>query len=146
MTTQNTVSSAVVVFNGISGQALCNRKGKVTGSRMLFAGELTASEVRESLKAAGKKGNELKKAVNEVLTGKQDVAWAKHDAAISLLRSGGYIPDYVDARKSGATARFVKPAELTKKAQEAVTREAALAALGLTNEQFAALSALMPKA
>jgi hypothetical protein len=69
-----------------------------------------------------------------------DVSWAKHEAAVSLLRSNGYIPDYVDARKSGATVRFVKPAE--SKSAEQLTREAALAALGLTEEQFKAMSAL----
>lgn len=135
MTNAN-MNKAVVTFQGITGTAIRSAKGTIVGSRVTFAGEVPASEVRKGLRAQGLKGKELTEAVNDVLTGAKDMAWARHDAAISLLRSNGYVPDYVDARKTGATARFVKPTATKPE----ITREMALAALGLTEEQLAALA------
>lgn len=126
----------MVTFQGVTGMAIRSAKGRVVGSRITFAGEVPASQVRKDLRAQGLMGKELTEAVNEVLTGAKDMAWARHDAAISLLRSNGYVPDYVDARKTGATARFVKPASVKPE----ITREMALATLGLTEEQLQALT------
>jgi hypothetical protein len=127
--------------NGISGLPLLTTKGKVVGSRMTFAGEATASGIKAALKTANPKmkGAKLTKEVNKVLTGAKDIAWAKHDAAVSVLRSNGYVPDYVDARQKGATARYVRPTEAKSETTGEITREAALKALGLTEDQFKVL-------
>jgi hypothetical protein len=131
---------AVATFNGISGVALLTKAGKQSGVRMAFdsTGGLTASAVRTQLKGEGLKGRELTRKVNEVLCGETDLRWAKHEAAVSVLRSSGYVPDYVDARKGGATARFFKPKPVV---ETEITQDAALAALGLTAEQFQAMLA-----
>jgi len=124
---------AHIITNGITGLPITTAKGKVVGSRVVFSGEKTASEVRAALKTANPKmkGAELTKEVNAVLMGKKDIAWAAHDAAVSLMRSNGLVPDYVDVRAKGATARYVRASD----AKVEVTRADALAALGLTEEQ-----------
>jgi hypothetical protein len=119
--------------------ALVTKAGKTVGSRVVFGSDAKASDVKAALAKTGLKGNELKLKVNEVLTGRTPLAWAEHDAMTSAIRSAGFVPDYMDARKSSAAVRFVKPAEVKVKQTEAQKRADALALLGLSEEEVAAL-------
>jgi hypothetical protein len=101
-------NNSMVVFQ--NSNAIVGRTGKVIGSTLSFIGGKSAKEVADALRAEGLKGKELKLKVNEVLTGKLDLAWAQHDAAVSVLRSNGYIPSKLDARATNAVNRYVKPA------------------------------------
>ena len=111
-----TNTSALVIPAAIQNTrvtALVSAKGKTIGTRIVFGGEVKASEVKAALKAQDKKlkGNDLTKKVNEVLSGRTTLAWAEHEAMVSAIRSAGYQPDSTDVRKTGATVRFVKPSE-----------------------------------
>lgn len=111
----------IAKFNANQVTALTNKKGATVGTRIVFGGELPAGQVRKALKAKNPKltGKELTVRVNEVITGKNTMAWAELQVAVEGLREAGYTPDYTDARKSGATVRFAKPVE--PKAAKAVT-------------------------
>ena len=123
-------------INGLTGTELITKTGKVAGVRVNFDGELTAAQVRAELKASGVKGRELTKQVNDVISGSKDMRWAKFEVAVSSMRSGGYIPDYVDARSKSAVARFILPkdAGVSKLAKVETENEALKAA----NESMAA--------
>jgi hypothetical protein len=132
-------ANAIAKLGEVSGTALTTPRGKIVGVRVTFTGDIKASELKLQLNAANPllKGKELTRKIDDVLRGKETVAWAKHDAAVSALRSGGYIPDYMDARSKGATARYIKPT-----GDAVPTKEAAIKALGLTDAQVAALAKL----
>lgn len=136
------------------------KDGKIIGQRMAFDGQVSASELRAELKAAGIKGRELTKRVNEALTGSKDVRWVKHEALVSAARSAGFIPDYADTASNGKSmsVRYVNPAskgvDATAAALAQKERELAalqeqnaailkhLAAMGITPEQLAQVPAL----
>ena len=132
--------NAIVQF-GTAGNQITTKRGKVIGERMGFFQGNSAAAVKAELRADGFKGRELTEQVNAVLRGETDLAWAKHDAAVSALRSAGYIPSAVEARKATGVVRYVRPVE-AKAAKATVSRESALAALGLTEEQLAQLASL----
>lgn len=123
--------NAMVTFEAGNTRQLTTRTGKVAGVRLTFAQPQTASQIKAALRAKGTKGAALTKAVNDVLSGAVDIRWAEHDAAMSSLRSAGYIPDYMDARGKGATSRYVRPTEAKAKAKtlDEMTEEELLAAL-----------------
>ena len=89
-----------------------SKTGRILGHRMAFEGQLSAAEIRKSLKDSGLKGRELTKKVNAALTGSADIRWMKHDALQSAARSAGFIPDYADAAGNGKamTVRYIAPA------------------------------------
>lgn len=60
---------ATASFNPTQSRALTTPKGNNRGTRFLFTGTQTASEIRATLKAKGFKGSELSNKVNEVLRG-----------------------------------------------------------------------------
>jgi hypothetical protein len=135
-TALTTVKQATV--HGISGAALITKRGKQVGVRISYSTQSQpASVIREQLKAQGLKGSALKDEVNKVLTGGKDMAWAMFDANTSVKRSAGFIPDYDDVRKNTSTVRFVRPERVEP---QTISRDAALAALGLTEEQLKALA------
>ena len=135
------MTTQIAKLGEVTGTQITTARGKVAGVRVTFTGDIKASELKLQLKAANPllKGKELTRKIDDVLRGKETVAWAKHDAAVSALRSGGYIPDYMDARSKGATARYIKPS-----GDAVPSKEAAMKALGLTPEQLVALSKLDP--
>lgn len=110
MTTAMTIPSTI---NNGQVTELTTAKGKVVGTRIVFGGENRASDVKAALKKADSKlkGAELTKKVNEVLTGRNTLAWAEYEVSVSAMRSAGYQPDNMDIRKASGTARFVKPTE-----------------------------------
>lgn len=130
------MSTAIAIVNGIQGNQITSKAGKVVGTRVAFMGNQTAAEIKAELKAKGLKGRELTRKTNEVLVGKTPVAWAKYEAHVSLMRTAGYLPSGLDARAKSAVARFVKPTSAT----EGVTEDDALTVLaasrGLTVEQL----------
>ncbi len=128
-------------FNGNQVTALTNKKGATVGTRIVFGGECPAGQVRKALKAKNPKltGKELTLKVNEVITGKNTLAWAEVQVGIEGLRSAGYTPDYVDARKSGATVRFAKPVEAKDAAPRKLTIDVATVATMTKEEREAAI-------
>lgn len=131
------MSTAIAIFS--NGSNLVSKStGKSLGQRLAFAGSKTATELKADFRKAGLKGKELVKKVNACLSGEADSRWVRHEAAVSSLRSAGYIPDYVDAKKSGATVRFTKPGAAVTKVQ--VTKESVAA---MTQEERDAVIALL---
>ena len=128
----------IATINNISGNAIISKSGKVVGTKVNFVGEQSASEIKAELKAQGMKGRELTRKVNEVLTGKTPVAWAKHDAHISLLRSAGYVPSNLEARNKSAVARFVKPTSPAEGVTADDAMEVLAKSLGITVEELTA--------
>ena len=115
--------------------------GRELGQRVHFAGSVPASQIKTQLKKADPKltGRALHAKVNEVLTGKTDIAWMTYDALASVARSQGFIPDYADQNKAGTkiAARFIKPATVKAKA-EAPAKDIRIAEL---EAQLAAIEA-----
>lgn len=149
MSTTQTESNAVAVidnvtlFNGAITRT--NSDGKVLGQRLSFIQEYAAGDVRKALKVTGLKGKALTDKVNEVLSGSLDMAWALHDAQMSVARSVGFVPVTMDGNKKGnaLTIRMAKPAAKAPKAP--ITKEEAMKALGLTEEDIALLKAVQAK-
>lgn len=96
--------------------------GKALGTRVHFAGTVTAADVKKTLTTANPalKGAALRKAVNEALRGESDIRWMTFDALTSAARSSGFIPDYADtnAKGTGLVARMVKPIDPKGKAEK----------------------------
>jgi hypothetical protein len=133
-------TTAIQQFGNMTGTAIVSKKGKTVGTRLTFGGQgMSASEVRKELKAAGSKGRELTREVNAVLSGEKDVRWAKFEAAVSLVRSRGDVPDLIDVRKGGATARFIAQQSPVAGVSKADAMEVLAASMGMTVEQFAAI-------
>lgn len=137
MNTQTTM----VQFNGMTGVSILTKAGKQSGVRLAFdkSGGFTASQIRSELKAKGVKGRELTRKVNDVLTGETDFRWAKHEAAISILRSQGYVPDYVDTKAKGATAKFFMPTSPVKGVTKVDALEVLAASMGITVDDLSAM-------
>lgn len=108
--------------------SIVTAKGKVTGSRITFGGEMPASAIKASLKEANPelKGNALAKKVNEVLTGRTTMAWAEADVMMSAARSLGYIPNTGAFRSKTGEIRFVKPTPVKEKKAK-ITKESVAA-------------------
>ncbi len=119
--------------------------GKAVGARMAFGEQtgqrMSAGEIKLALRKANPKlkGTALAKEVNAVLTGSKDVAWARHDAMVSSMRSAGFIPDQVAIRKQTGSVRYCRVAPVVVEEKKAISREEALAALGLDEAALAAL-------
>lgn len=145
MNTTTSLSIIPATFNAGQVSALTTSKGKVVGSRVIFGGEVKASDVRKALKTANPKlkGSELTIKVNEVVTGKNTVAWAEMQVAIEGMRTAGYTPDHCDVRKSGGVLRFVKP--VAPKAPAAVELTAEAVATMTIEQRDAAIALLMSK-
>lgn len=107
--------------------ALETRTGKVVGSRITFGGKLSAADIKASLKQQDPtlKGAALTRKVNDVLTGREPMAWAEHDVLVSAMRSAGYIPNTGDVRGKSGLVRYVKPSEPAASKLEAANKELA---------------------
>lgn len=128
----------MVAFNGLTGQAITSRTGKVTGV-VVNLGTLSAKEIREAGRGMGLKGGALTKYVNQALSDDTANRAAFGAVAISALQSAGYVFDTAKARTGTACVSFVK-----QKAVKAVepTESEMCAKLGITVEQLAAMKAL----
>jgi len=104
------INTSLTVFNpdGSTMQSLVTKKGNVVGKRVVFS-DVPARDIRARLKATGLKGDKLTAAVNRALCGQSDVRWVMHDAALSILRSAGAVPNYLDTKARNATAYYVIP-------------------------------------
>lgn len=138
--------NAVALFNGgqLNAVEIKGRTGKVLGARVMYSGQaLTAKELKESLKAADPalKGQKLADKVNEVLRGESDARWVLHEAALSAMRSNGFVPDFTDAKRASAITRYSKPGDKPQKTEAEVEKEQAetLVALGFAADVDQAL-------
>ena len=124
MNTQNTQLIAVTTpaVTALATIERFSKKGNFLGSRVLFVGDgRTAADIKQGLKEDGLKGKALKGAVNAALSGRvAEVAWMRHDALSSSLRSGGFIPNFSDSNSKGTTAltRYVKVASSATSVRE----------------------------
>jgi|ERR1041385_4391988 hypothetical protein len=85
-----------------------NSAGSVLGKVLSYISLAPAGDVRKELAKTGLKGKALKNAVNEVLRGERDMAWAIHDAQASVARSMGFSPIKTQTNKDGSvlTTRY----------------------------------------
>lgn len=131
-------------------------KGKVRGVVYGFTGDMSAREIKESIKTSqGLKGRALTEAVNKALRDASALAEVKLSAVLAKARQGGFAPDTATLRDKSMNIRFVKieapkPTKVevrAKKAEEAVQaltgqieklREI-LAARGATPDEIAAI-------
>jgi hypothetical protein len=110
--------STLVISNG-AVRDIVSVKGNVTGQRYVMGGQLTPTELRESLKAKGLKGNKLSNAVREVMRGNQSVAWANTQVFLEGVRKGEMTPSVGEVRKNTAVLRFTTTKEIASKAKKA---------------------------
>jgi hypothetical protein len=106
----------------------------------------SASDLKKMLKEQGLKPSLIKKQVNEVLTGKVDLAYLQMQAFMAGMRAEGYIPDKASKTARTGEAKWIKIGPVAPVRTEKAIREAALAdiktkliALGLSEEDIAAL-------
>lgn len=157
----NNNSVAVVSRKHMEGAVKrTNANGSYLGQVLSYIHSYPAADVRKELAKTGLKGKALKAAVNEVLRGERDMAWAMHDAQCSVARSMGYAPVKTGTNKDGTvlTTRYelvpqshdeqkkailesLSDAELLaliearKKADAEATTKAETKASDITNEQ-----------
>lgn len=105
-----------------NGKAIVNAAGKETG-REYYLGTKTAKELKEQFKLAGKKGNDLKQAVNEALGNESSQRKIAAFAFIEYAhKEKGLLPDLCQMRKSTGTIKLVSGGAMT---DTAATKEAA---------------------
>lgn len=132
------MSNAITISNGAVSNIL-SPKGNVTGARYALGagGNTTPSELRDSLKAKGLKGNKLSKTVREVMRGNQSIAWANMQAGVEALRAMEQVPTVMDVREKSAVIRFVSIKEAVAKVKKD-SYEIFAASIGLTVEELKA--------
>jgi hypothetical protein len=116
-------------------------KGMVTSGERSFFGTKSAADIRATLKASGMKGNALTAAVNAALCDEGAQRTILATAWVQTRAQMGFLADTADTRVNSATLRMVKPkvAKVTA-ADKAKARAAALATLGLTEDDIAKLA------
>ena len=132
-----------------------NKRGKSLGLEVGFAGNKSASQLKEEGKALGLKGAELREHVAASLRGDEaTAAWVRHDAMSSAMRSNGFVPVGARSDKKGDVWKFefrnpgkapeAKKAELDQaRIEEREKMKGALLAAGVPAESIdAALAAL----
>jgi hypothetical protein len=99
-----------------------NSAGKILGTTQHFSQSLTAREVKDQLRRAGKTGKELTKAVNETLMGEKDMRQQLGTAYMQALFQDGFVPDFANVNKNAtkATVVLVKPVEKLRITEEHV--------------------------
>lgn len=96
---------AITPFTPTQSRALVTPKGSERGTRFLFTGTQTASEIRASLKAKGIKGSALSKQVNDVLRGSATIGQQLAHAFVVEQSKRGIVWEYADALKGSATLK-----------------------------------------
>jgi hypothetical protein len=127
-------------YRPAANESLINSRGTVVGQRSFF-GTKSASDIKTALKAAGLKGTELTEKVNECLVSEGAQRLILATAWVQSAAQNGFLPDVGDLRKNTGTLRMVKPKVTAMK----ITQEAALAALGLTVEEFQTMRLALAK-
>jgi len=122
-----------------AGTAILARSGKEVGRHyVLGAGPIAA--MKKDYRAAGMSSREASERIAELLKGNSGhLAWAQASAAMEMARSKGMYPTGFDLRNKSFVIRGSAVPEV--KESKAMTREAALAALGITAEELALLKA-----
>lgn len=87
---------------------LKSARGKVLGTRTTFTTTGSAKDIKESLKAKGKTGKDLKDAVNAVLRGEIDLRTQLGVAWLQASYAEGFVPDIGDLRKNSGSLKLVK--------------------------------------
>jgi len=135
--TNNTNMAVTVTTNAQPTLAIVGKTGKELGTVRPFCGQKTAASLRAEGKALGNTGKELTKWINAKLKGEfKTAAVISARAEFERLLLSGFVPTASTERKNTARMEFAKG----KADEAAVSREAALAALGLTEEDVALLS------
>ena len=134
-----------------------NAAGRTMGTRILYTGNLPASEIKKQLRAAKVPAKDIKAKVNSILAGKESIAWVTYGALKAAeeqsVRDRGGLPEMTDHNAKGtkSTTTYVFPEKVTGKekalpAPEPVTPTeegkkyaiAALVATGMTHEEASA--------
>ena len=100
-------------------EVLVSKSGKEVGKRVRFS-EMSASELRKSLKESGFKGRELTDKINETLNGGADSRRIVGIARMQDLINKGFLPDTSTERSKSADIKFVKPVEPKVKASTVI--------------------------
>lgn len=143
------MSNALTIapFTPTQSRALVTPKGSKRGTRFLFTGTQTASEVRAALKAKGIKGSALSKQVNDVLRGSATLGQQLAHAFVVEQSKRGIVWEYADALKGSATlkgrvvkdeAPKAKPAPSLDETIESMTEEQAMALVAKLSAKFGA--------
>jgi hypothetical protein len=117
----------------IEGIKLENRisiNGRNLGQRLAFNVHGTPSQMRETYRSAGLKGNALSSAVRDAVKAGKDIAWVQFHALTQMAQNGDFIPTSGDMNSKGDKIKLelVKPIEPKRKAEKpAVDPEQAVA-------------------
>jgi len=97
-----------------------NSAGKVIGTRQYFSGSLSAREVKDALRRAGKTGKELTKAVNQTLRGEKDLRNQLGAAYLQASFQEGFVMDMSNVNKNQTkmTIVLVKPTDKIRITEE----------------------------
>lgn len=99
------MTTEIAPFIPTQSRALITPSGIKRGTRFLFTGTQTASEIRAALKAKGIKGSELSTKVNEVLRGSATLGQQLAHAFVVEQSKRGVVWEYADALKGSATLK-----------------------------------------
>jgi len=135
------MTTEIAPFVPTSSRALVTPKGSERGTRFLFAGTQTASEIRAALKAKGVKGSALSTKVNEVLRGSATLGQQLAHAFVVEQSKRGVVWEYADALKGSATLKGRVVTDKAPKAKPAPSLDEQLD--NVTEEQAAAIIAML---
>lgn len=133
------MTTEIAPFTPTQSRALITRRGSERGTRFLFTGTQTASEVRAALKAKGIKGSALSTKVNEVLRGSATLGQQLAHAFVVEQSKRGVVWEYADALKGSATLKGRVVTDKVTKARPAPSLDEQLD--NVTEEQAAAIIA-----
>lgn len=117
----------------IEGIKLENRisvNGRNLGQRLAFNVNGTPTQMRQTYRAAGLKGNALSSAVRDAVKAGKDIAWVQFHALTQMAQNGDFIPASGDMNSKGDKIKLelVKPTEPKRKAEKpAIDPEQAVA-------------------
>lgn len=136
------MTTEIAPFTPTSSRALITPSGTARGTRFLFTGTQTASEIRAALKAKGIKGSELSTKVNEVLRGSATLGQQLAHAFVVEQSKRGVVWEYADALKGSATLKgrvvSAKPAPSIDEAIDSMSEEQAMALVAKLSAKFGA--------
>lgn len=130
----------LATIDGIKLENRISTNGRNLGQRLAFNRNGTPSQMRETYRAAGLKGNALSAAVREAQKAGKDIAWVQFHALTQMAQNGEFIPASGDLNSKGDKIKLelVKPTEAKRKAEKpAVDAEQAIAdRMGLDVDQL----------
>jgi hypothetical protein len=146
----NTMTTEIAPFTPTQSRALITPSGIERGTRFLFIGTQTASEIRAALKAKGIKGSELSTKVNDVLRGSATLGQQLAHAFVVEQSKRGIVWEYADALKGSSVLRGklvkeepvkpakAKPAPSIDEAIDSMSEEQAMALVAKLSAKFGA--------